>query len=112
MLQRLDSLDFTRESEESDYEDAEKEAALEGFQLQEFSGDAVSIFPRVLLTDDMVFNSDALNFILRALKLNPGDAVHTALNGYQALAQVEGQSEDNFYHIVFMDCNMPYMDGY
>jgi CheY-like chemotaxis protein len=36
----------------------------------------------------------------------------TAKNGEEALQKIKACSEDSMYDIVFMDCNMPIMDGY
>mmetsp|Transcript_13760 Transcript_13760/g.23465 ORF Transcript_13760/g.23465 Transcript_13760/m.23465 type:complete len:139 (-) Transcript_13760:46-462(-) len=38
--------------------------------------------------------------------------MHYAYGGQQALMQVEAQSDLNAYQVIFMDCNMPFMDGY
>mmetsp|Transcript_12541 Transcript_12541/g.21116 ORF Transcript_12541/g.21116 Transcript_12541/m.21116 type:complete len:126 (-) Transcript_12541:92-469(-) len=38
--------------------------------------------------------------------------MHEAFNGEQAVEQVRAQSCDKLYHLIFMDCNMPFKDGY
>jgi two-component system sensor histidine kinase/response regulator len=36
----------------------------------------------------------------------------TARNGQEAIEKIRNCQEDCMYDIIFMDCNMPIMDGY
>jgi CheY-like chemotaxis protein len=60
--------------------------------------------PCVLLAEDNLFNQKVASGMLRLL----GCRVTLAANGSQALAMVQGGDFD----LVFMDCQMPEMDGY
>lgn len=63
----------------------------------------------VLVVDDNSFNIVALETILKKFSLNPDSAFH----GLEALEKIkENQSDDTCYHIVFLDCDMPVMDGF
>ena len=69
-------------------------------------------FPRILIVDDQVFNIDALLIMLKVSKIDDGTHCHKAFNGVQAVDQVRAQNVLGFYHIIFMDCQMPHLDGY
>ena len=59
---------------------------------------------RILVVDDNVVNQKLASKFLQKL----GHRVDIVSNGLLAVKQVEAQS----YDIVFMDCQMPEMDGY
>lgn len=58
---------------------------------------------KVLLVEDNPINQDVASLVLKQL----GCDVDVAFNGYQALERCK----NNIYDIVFMDCQMPQMDG-
>ncbi|MFK7823224.1 MAG: response regulator [Oligoflexales bacterium] len=58
----------------------------------------------VLLVEDSLINRELALSFLEKFKIN----CHTAVNGKQAVAMVE----QNTYDLIFMDCQMPVMDGY
>ena len=58
----------------------------------------------------MPFNHAALMVILAQLEVS-GAQVHTTDNGVQALEQVKALGGKENYNIIFMDLNMPFMDG-
>lgn len=60
--------------------------------------------PLVLVVEDNLINQEVSSGILKSL----GCRVDLAENGEMALAAVEDKS----YDIIFMDCQMPVMDGY
>lgn len=74
---------------------------------------------RILIVDDEMFNIDALKIVLQfqsKMDLTLVEIDH-ALSGQQALDMVEQDLFQNgfvstSYSIIFMDCNMPGMDGY
>ena len=66
--------------------------------------ESVSEGLRVLVVDDNVVNQKLASKFLQKL----GHRVDIVSNGLLAVKQVEAQS----YDIVFMDCQMPEMDGY
>jgi len=59
---------------------------------------------RVLVVDDNAVNRRLAQTVLRRL----GNEVTTANNGVEAIEQVT----QHYYDIVFLDCQMPIMDGY
>ena len=62
---------------------------------------------RVLLVEDNELNAETATEILRITGLS----VECAVDGKMALEMVE-RSEDNYYDLVFMDIQMPIMNGY
>ena len=73
--------------------------------------------PQILIVDDDIFNICALQMILSKFGLT----VDAAYNGEQAIQKVlqkhsETLGEDSVkqsqYKLIFMDCNMPIMDGF
>ena len=71
--------------------------------------------PRILIVDDDIFNLMALNQLLSKLGLG----CHWAYNGKQAIEKIMLRQEKpcpspycQQYKVVFLDCNMPIMDGF
>mmetsp|Transcript_32802 Transcript_32802/g.50081 ORF Transcript_32802/g.50081 Transcript_32802/m.50081 type:complete len:174 (+) Transcript_32802:2576-3097(+) len=65
---------------------------------------------KILIVDDQLFNIEALKSLLVfKLKVDP-DQVLEAMNGEEALDTFI-QKKDAI-KLIFMDCNMPFMDGY
>ena len=70
--------------------------------------------PKVLIVDDDPFNLTALDQILSRLKV----PCHWAFNGKEAIEKIEASQHNRCgsscqqYKIVFLDCNMPILDGY
>ena len=75
--------------------------ALETFQEQDFSG------KRVLLVEDNELNIEVAAELLDVV----GIQVEQALNGKLAVESVFGH-EPNYYDLIFMDIQMPVMNGY
>ena len=72
-----------------------------------------NIIPKVLIVDDDEFNYIALSSLLKNMGFNS----EYANNGEQAIEMIKSNNEfdensKELYQIVFMDCNMPIMDGY
>ena len=70
--------------------------------------------PKVLIVDDDMFNINALELILSKLKLSS----HCAFNGKQAVEKIRLRQNNRCssvcsqYKVVFLDCNMPVLDGF
>lgn len=70
--------------------------------------------PKVLLVDDDPFNLTALEQILHRLKI----PCHWAFNGKEAIQKVETRQHHRCcasckqYKVMFLDCNMPILDGF
>lgn len=62
---------------------------------------------RVLLVEDNKLNMEIAEEIMKMI----GFSVEKAWDGIQAVEQVE-QSEENYYDLIFMDIQMPRMNGY
>ena len=62
--------------------------------------------PTLLLAEDNAFNQKVAGTMLKKL----GFEVEVAQNGQEALDKVAANSDS--YGAVFMDCEMPVMDGY
>ena len=68
-----------------------------------------------MLVDDQAFNINALKMMLKRLKLDEKIYNNVANNGREAVdmirndIRINGQSS---FKLVFMDCQMPIMDGY
>lgn len=75
--------------------------ALDSIREKDYSG------YRVLLVDDNELNREIAEEILRMLKLE----VEIAENGKEAVEKFEA-SEPGYYSIIFMDVQMPVMNGY
>ena len=73
---------------------------------------------RILIMDDQMFNIYALKIMLRCFTIiEPDDVSDIALNGQEAIKKVVQNISNNQgshcdYSIIFMDCNMPFIDGY
>ena len=79
-----------------------KEAtAIESFQQQDFSGN------RVLLVEDVELNIEVATEILNIV----GIRVEQAMNGQLAVNKVM-EHEAGYFDLIFMDIQMPVMDGY
>ena len=63
---------------------------------------------RILLVEDNKINQMVVKSLLKKLGL----AVDFAVNGIEALNVLEQAPQNNPYTLVFMDCQMPEMDGY
>ena len=63
---------------------------------------------RILLVDDNDINREVALGMLLALGLSADEAV----DGKQALIKIEAASHSQPYHLIFMDCQMPVMDGF
>ncbi len=63
---------------------------------------------RVLVVDDSSVNQKITALMLAKLGYN----VDTVGNGVEAVSALEGAPEEAPYDLVFMDCEMPEMDGY
>ena len=70
--------------------------------------------PKVLIVDDDPFNLTALEQILNRLKI----PCHWAFNGKEAIQKIETRQFNRCsasckqYKIMFLDCNMPILDGF
>mmetsp|Transcript_1739 Transcript_1739/g.1599 ORF Transcript_1739/g.1599 Transcript_1739/m.1599 type:complete len:138 (+) Transcript_1739:2916-3329(+) len=70
--------------------------------------------PEILIVDDDSFNIIALENILCSL----GYSVESCFNGQEAVDAMTERSQNKCgrncvgYKIIFLDCNMPIMDGY
>ena len=62
---------------------------------------------RILMAEDIIIN----RVILTEILADTGVVIDEAVDGKQALQMVE-QSADNYYDLIFMDIQMPNMDGY
>ncbi len=63
--------------------------------------------PRILLVEDNKVNQLVAKGILKKSGVN----IDIAVNGVKALEMLN-QKQDKAYHLIFMDCQMPEMDGY
>ena len=71
----------------------------------EIPGSEPGLAPRqVLLVEDNLINQRVASIMLGKM----GCQVMTALNGQEALDLLSG----NTFHLIFMDCQMPVMDGF
>ena len=65
-------------------------------------------YARILIVDDEPFNLIAVRVILNSIDPSLDSLIDTSRNGLEALQA----SKKHLYGIIFMDCNMPIMDGY
>jgi len=63
---------------------------------------------KILVVDDTPFNLIVAKTFLEEL----GFHVKTALNGQEAIDMAVQEDSTNFYKLIFMDCQMPVLDGY
>ena len=89
-------------------------ANLNQFDIQLFKKRSL----KILIVDDEQYNIDALKIILKYHCNVDSDSIcDTAFDGKQALEAVQ-KNVDQYqglfceYELIFMDCNMPIMDGY
>ncbi|SIT93486.1 PAS domain S-box protein [Pontibacter indicus] len=82
---------------------AEVEAQLQRMQLQNAEAEVLEFSPYVLLVDDNQINQKVAYKLLERL----GCRTDVASNGYEAIDRVL----NNDYNMVFMDIQMPEMDG-
>ncbi|MBD5409001.1 MAG: response regulator [Treponema sp.] len=82
-------------------EAGDRKISLKDFSNSDFSG------RRVLLVDDIELNREITSEILKTASLD----VEFAENGAEAVEKVQS-SPDGYYDIVFMDVQMPVMNGY
>ena len=67
--------------------------------------------------DDQKFNVDALKILIgmSSDKITP-NMISEAFNGQEAINEVKkrlkGSNSQNCLRVIFMDCNMPIIDGY
>ncbi|MBW8185652.1 ATP-binding protein [Shewanella nanhaiensis] len=64
--------------------------------------------PRLLLAEDNMVNQLVAEGIIKEFGLE----IEIANDGIQALEFLSNSSQDNPYHLIFMDCQMPKLDGY
>ena len=70
--------------------------------------------PKVLIVDDDPFNLTALDQILNRLQI----PCHWAFNGKEAIEKIEARQRNRCcasckqYKVMFLDCNMPVLDGF
>lgn len=84
------------------YSSEEKEiSALDTFQQEDFSG------RHVLLVEGDEINIEVAKELLNIV----GIQVETTMNGKQAVESVTGK-EPGYYDLIFMDIQMPVMNGY
>jgi signal transduction histidine kinase/CheY-like chemotaxis protein len=74
---------------------------LESFEKCDYTG------KRILLVEDNELNSEVAGELLKMI----GFDVDIAYNGQEALAQIENH-QDAYYDLIFMDIQMPVMNGY
>ena len=73
---------------------------------------------KILIVDDQSFNIEAVLIILKySVGLDSQNVCDKAFDGLQALNLIINNVESNDgkfcnYDLIFMDCNMPFMDGY
>ena len=98
--------------EDFGYEDTENEfdsPPAKFRQLMSFTNQVErSSTDRILIVDDEPFNLIGLRVILNSIEPNLDSLIDTARNGLEALQAAKNEK----YRVIFMDCNMPIMDGY
>ena len=82
-------------------DDANKDDLITQYSLEK---DPLSFKAKILLAEDNMVNQQVARGVLRKL----GCQVDLAMNGVEAIALWEA----NNYDLIFMDCQMPRMDGY
>ena len=71
-----------------------------------------------MIVDDEIFNINALMIMLRCFtSINPDEVCDIAMDGLDCINKVQSNIDKNQgmycdYHIILMDCNMPFCDGY
>jgi len=69
------------------------------------------VYPQILITDDHVFNIEAIALQLRLQGIQ-SHQIERAFNGLQAVNAVKTRRKVSMFNVIFMDCNMPHLDGY
>ena len=82
-------------------DDANKDELITQYSLEK---EPLSFKAKILLAEDNMVNQQVARGVLRKL----GCQVDLAMNGVEAIAQWK----TNHYDLIFMDCQMPRMDGY
>jgi PAS domain S-box-containing protein len=97
---------FTFETQETSVAQVSTTKELEEVPIENVFSD---YHPNILLVDDNAVNRKVANEILK----KAGCVVDLAESGYQAIDKVEAKagSADRMYDIIFMDIQMPDMDG-
>ena len=68
---------------------------------------------KILLVDDEDFCKLALTEILKSCGIYSDLKVFTASNGMEGLQMIKSkQAANDGFKLIFMDCNMPIMDGF
>ena len=73
---------------------------------------------KILIVDDQWFNIKAILIILKVIvEINIELVCEKAMSGKEALKKVEenilqNEGKSCQYHLIFMDCSMPIMDGF
>ncbi|BCZ45957.1 hypothetical protein psyc5s11_20240 [Clostridium gelidum] len=82
----------------------DEEEVHQGLEIHKVKEDKNLLKPRILLVEDNEMNRKILISILKSHKMT----CDVAINGSEALKAVSEKD----YDVVFMDCQMPVMDGY
>ena len=61
---------------------------------------------------NVTYNLFVLTELLREVKLRKPLEIETALNGKQALEVVVNQNQGSYFDVIFLDLNMPILDGF
>jgi CheY-like chemotaxis protein len=80
---------------------------LQSLQRNRFE-DKIARNSHILLVEDNKINQAVVQGILA----NLGVEADVANNGLEAIARLKNSKRDRLYQVVFMDCQMPEMDGY
>ena len=73
---------------------------------------------KILIVDDQDYNISAISIILKyVVKIDPNIFIDKAFNGIEAFDKITKDITNHngnkcTYHLILMDCNMPFMDGY
>jgi two-component system sensor histidine kinase/response regulator len=72
-------------------------------------GELIIVPDRILIVDDDEFNIFTVKGII---KKHFSVIMDEAYNGEQAVQKVLQTGPNNYYKLIFMDCNMPKMNGF
>ncbi len=95
---------ITLEAKESQEIPVNQETFLPAFSSGNHFG---KLIPRILIVDDNAVNRKVAGEILR----KAGCLVELASSGEECLYKVKNQDKANFYQLIFMDIQMPDLDG-